>query len=121
MIEWNEQPTIRKDYANTVTYFIKHLAAIEDFETVDGGASNRQGYGSTNTVTKFQTACVAEIKGNTATANKETKVVAMTFTGAIDEQQAEIKSLRESMASTENNMTTREPRTSPHQRHREEV
>ena len=36
MIEWNERPTIQKDFTNAVAYFNKHLVAIETFEAADG-------------------------------------------------------------------------------------
>ena len=120
MIEWNERPNINKSFDHTVAYFTKQLAAIESFEAVGGGASKKQGYESTNASAEFQAACVAEIQQNRAATDKENKVMATAFTGAIAEQQVEIKSLREILVSIENKMTTREPRTSPRQRRREE-
>ena len=109
MIEWNEQPTIQKDYSSAVTYFTKHLAAIISFEAAICGVQNKQGYKSTNTATKFQIACVAEIKANKATTEKETKVMATAFMGAISEQQAEIKSVRGILVDIKNKISTREP------------
>jgi hypothetical protein len=121
MIEWNTQPSIQNDYAHAVAYFAKHLAAIESFEAAGGGASKKKGYKSTNAATKFQAACVAKIQQNRAATDKENKVMVTVFTGAIAEQQAEIKSLREILASIKNKMTDREPRTPPRQRRQEEV
>ena len=97
------------------------MAAIESFEVAGGGASKKQGYESTNASTEFQAACVAKIQQNRTATNKENKVMATAFTGAIAEQQAEIKSLREILASIKNKMTNREPRTPPRQRQQEEV
>ena len=54
---------------------------------------------------------VAKIKENRATTDKGNKIMVMAFTGAIAEQQVEIKSLREIPASIKTNMTTQEPRT----------
>ena len=48
MIEWKEQPSIKKDCANTVGYFTKQLAEIEALEAAGGGTSKKQGYESTN-------------------------------------------------------------------------
>ena len=62
MIEWNERPTILKDFANAVAYFTKNLVAIKSFEAARRGVSKKQGYESTNTSTEFQAACVAEIQ-----------------------------------------------------------
>ena len=121
MNEWNERPNINKSFDHAVAYFTKQLAAIESFEAAGGGASKKQGYESTNAATEFQAACVAEIQQNRAATDEENKVMATAFTGAIAEQQAEIKSLREILASIENKMTTRTPRTPPRQRRREEV
>ena len=83
--------------------------------------SKKQGYKSTNATTKFQAACVAEIRENRATTNKENKITATAFTGAIAKKQAAIKSLREILASIKNKMETWEPRTPPRQRRRKEV
>merc|ERR1712153_231296 len=95
MIKWNARPTIQKSSDHAVTYFTKQLAAIESFEAAGGGASKKQGYKSTNASTEFQATCVAEIQQNRAATDEENKVMATAFTGAIAEQQAEIKSLRE--------------------------
>ena len=78
-------------------------------------------YESTDASTKFQAACVAEIQQNRATSDEENKIMATAFTGAITEQQEQIKSLREILASIENKMTNREPRTPPRQCRQEEV
>ena len=121
MIEWNERPNINKSFDHAVAYFTKQLAAIKSFEAAGDGASKKQGYKSTNASTEFQAACVAEIQQNRAATNEENKVMATAFTGAIAEQQAKIKSLRKILASIENKMTTREPRTPPRQRRQEEV
>jgi hypothetical protein len=43
MIEWNERPSIQKEYAHAVAYFTKNLAAIESFEAAGGSASKKQG------------------------------------------------------------------------------
>ena len=39
LIEWNKQPAIQKDYANTVTYFTKQLTAIGACKAAVSGAS----------------------------------------------------------------------------------
>ena len=83
MIEWNKQPGIQKDYDSTVGYFTKQLAAIKLFKVACGGASKKQGYESTNTATKFQAVCVAEIRENRATTDKENIIKVTTFTGEI--------------------------------------
>ena len=101
MIKWNERPGISKSFNHVVAYFAKQLAAIESFEATGGGASKKQGYESTNASTEFQAACVAEIQQNRAATDEENKVMATAFTGAITEQQAKIKSLREILASIE--------------------
>ena len=121
MIEWNERPNIQKSFDHGVAYFTKNLAAIESFETVGDGASKKQGYESTNASTEFQAACVAKIRQNRVAADKENKVMTTAFNGAIAEQQAEIKSLREILASIKNKMPNREPRTAPRQSQQEEV
>ena len=72
MIEWNEQLTIQKDDASVVVYFTKQLTAIESFKAAGGDALKKQGYKSRNAATEFQTVCVAEIKANKTTTNKET-------------------------------------------------
>ena len=41
MVEWNERPTIQKDFANVVAYFTKNLAAIDSFEEANGDASKK--------------------------------------------------------------------------------
>ena len=115
----NDQVSKRAHYA--VAYFTKNLAAIKSFEAAGDGASKIQGYKSTNASTEFQAACVVEIQQNRAATDEENKVMVTAFTGAISEQQAEIKSLCEILASIENKMTIREPRTPPQQRRQEEV
>ena len=73
MIEWNTQPTIRKEYANAVGYFTKQLAVMTPFKAAGGDALKKQGYKSTNVATKFQVACVAMIRMNRALTNEENK------------------------------------------------
>ena len=85
MIERKEQPSIKKDCANAVGYFTKLLEEIEALEAADVGTSKKQGYESTNAATEFQAVCVAEIRENRVTTNKENKVIVMVFTGAIAE------------------------------------
>ena len=91
MIEWNGRPIIQKDYASIVTYFTKHLVAIESFEAASGGAPKKQEYTSTNAATKLQTVCVAEIKATKVTANEDTRDTMTASVGEIAEQQAAIK------------------------------
>lgn len=47
--------------------------------------SRKQRYKSINTAIEFQTVCDAEIKANKAMADKEIRVMAMAFMGAIAE------------------------------------
>ena len=94
---------------------------LESFEAAGGGALQKQEYESTNASTEFQVTCVAKIQKNRAATDGENKVIATTFTGAIMEQQAGIKSLREILTGIENKMTNREPKTPPQQRRQEEV
>ena len=53
--------------------------------------------------------CVTKIQANKTMANEETKVMTTAFTGAISEQQAEIKSVRGILVDIKNKISTREP------------
>jgi hypothetical protein len=113
MIEWNERPREEREYDDAVTYFTKHLAAIESYEAAGGGASKRQGFESTNAVAEIQTACVNQITENKAENTREMTQMATEFAGVINEQKEQIKSLREVLASIENKLSARAPATPP--------